>query len=585
MLILDCEVYSNYFLLAIKQVGCRAIQHFEIYPGHPLDEGVSRTLNSGVSVGFNSANYDLPIISAALRGASNEKLKALSDSIISEGTPWWKLGIKIPKTWDHIDIIQLAIGQSSLKIYGGRIHAPRLQDLPIAPDASITPAQRELLRNYCENDLDLTERLYQHLYPQIELRKSMSKQYENDLRSKSDAQIAEIVIRHEIERLGEDVSKPLVKPGATFRYIDPGFISFQASELKNLFCEILEFDFALTSTGSIEVPDWLKKTQLTVGDSRYQIGVGGLHSCEKRQFVEPSRHEFLLDMDVVSYYPSVILGQRLAPAHLGESFLTAFKSLVDRRIDAKRKGMKVEADALKITINGAFGKFGSKYSFLYSPGLLLQTTMTGQLALLMLIEQMYSLGIKTVSANTDGIVLFGPRALMRASEEVAWAWMLSTGYELENTEYRQLASRDVNNYFAIKTNGEIKGKGVFAAPSLGKNPNHQIVYTAVVNKILNGASVEKTIRECADVCQFVTVRRVTGGATWGNVKIGKVVRHYYSVNVPKTESIVYTKNGNKVPDSQGSRPALVLPATFPADVDYDVYEVAANNLLKDVGYA
>ena len=48
--------------------------------------------------------------------------------------------------------------------------------------------------------------------------------------------------------------------------------------------------------------------------------------------------------------------------------------------DAKRTGDKVTNEAMKIMINGSFGKFGSKWSVLYSPDLLIQTTVTGQLA-------------------------------------------------------------------------------------------------------------------------------------------------------------------------------------------------------------
>ena len=46
---------------------------------------------------------------------------------------------------------------------------------------------------------------------------------------------------------------------------------------------------------------------------------------------------------------------------------------------------QAEDSSKKIQINGSFGKLGSKYSLLYAPDLLLQTTITGQLALLMLI--------------------------------------------------------------------------------------------------------------------------------------------------------------------------------------------------------
>lgn len=584
MIILDCEVYRNYFLLAAMDVASGKVRHFEMYPGHDLDPGIGEMLTRHTSVGFNSARYDLPIIAAALRGMSCNELKQLSDTIIVQNIPHWQIGIKIPKGWDHIDLIELAIGQSSLKIYGGRLHAPKMQDLPIEPDANIAPDQRELLRRYCVNDLETTAILYRHLTPQIALREKMSEQYGVDLRSKSDAQIAEAVIRTEIERLGGDASKPSIKKNLTLRYNDPGFVQFESQQLRDVFARLLETNFTLGPNGSVEMPAWLKDQRIKIGQAEYQMGIGGLHSCEKRQFVEASKNEVLADFDVASFYPAIILGQRLAPSHLGEDFLTVFDTLVKRRLAAKRSNDKVTADVLKITINGTFGKLGSKYSFLYSPQLLIQTTITGQLAILMLIERMHLAGIRTVSANTDGIVLHADKALERRMEEVAWDWMLSTSYELERTDYRILASRDVNNYIAVKPDGSIKGKGVFAEPSLAKNPDCQIVYDAAAKRIANGTPIERTIRECRDIRRFVTVRRVAGGAVWNGQLIGKAIRYYYSTSVPSDMTINYAKNGNKVAKSQGTLPLMELPSELPNDIDYPIYEVEAERLLCEVGY-
>ncbi len=584
MIIIDCEVYRDYFLLSAMHLESGKVKHFEMYPGHELDAGINQLLSRETSIGFNSLNYDLPIITAALRGMTNKEIKLLSDSIIIENKPPWQLGIKVPTSWDHIDLIELAIGQSSLKIYGGRLHAPKMQDLPIEPDASIAPDQRELLRRYCVNDLETTAILYRHLKKAIDLRETMSEEYGVDLRSKSDAQIAEVVIKGEIERLGGDASKPSIKRNVQFQYKDPGFVQFVNDDLQTMFARLLETNFNLAPNGSVEMPAWLKEKRIRIGDAEYQMGIGGLHSCEKRQFVEASKNEVLADFDVASFYPAIILGQRLAPKHLGDDFLTVFETLVKRRLVAKRSGDKVTADVLKITINGTFGKLGSKFSFLYSPELLIQTTITGQLAILMLIEKMYLAGIRTVSANTDGIVLHADKALDRAMELVAWDWMLSTSYELERTDYRILASRDVNNYIAVKPDGSIKGKGVFAAPSLAKNPDCQIIYDAVAARIANGTPIERTIRDCLDITRFVTVRRVTGGAVWNGEMIGKAIRYYYSTSVPSEQTINYAKNGNKVPKSQGAKPLMELPSEFPADIDYRVYEVEAERLLCEVGY-
>lgn len=584
MLIIDTEVYRNYFLLAALDLDSGDVRHFEMYSGHPLDDGIRQIMTRHTTVGFNSVGYDLPIIAAALAGMTNRELKVLSDSIIVENTPHWQTGIHIPKTWDHIDLIELAIGQASLKIYGGRLHAPKMQDLPIDPNASIAADQREVLRRYCVNDLETTAILYRHLRPQIALREAMSAEYGVDLRSRGDAQIAEVVIRIEIERLGGDASKPSVKRDLTFRFKDPGFVTFASSDLQGIFARLLETEFSLGPNGSVQMPDWLREAVIVIGGVKYQMGIGGLHSCEKRQFVEINSDEVLADFDVASFYPAIILGQHLSPKHLGDTFLDVFRSIVDRRLAAKRAGDKVTAEVLKIVVNGTFGKLGSKYSFLYSPDLLIQTTITGQLAILMLIEQMAAAGISTVSANTDGIVLRAPLALDRDMEAVAWRWMLSTGYTLERSDYRMLASRDVNNYLAVKSDGGLKGKGIFAAPSLVKNPDCQIVYDAAAAHIAHGVSFKQTIRACTDIRKFVVVRRVTGGAMWGGEPLGKAVRYYYSTSVPSDQIITYAKNGNKVPKSEGTRPLMELPDAFPGDVDYHVYEVEVERLLCEVGY-
>ena len=63
------------------------------------------------------------------------------------------------------------------------------------------PFQRPLIRNYCDNDNQITAQLYRQLSEAIRLREAMSDQYGLDLRSKSDAQIAEQVIKSEYQKL------------------------------------------------------------------------------------------------------------------------------------------------------------------------------------------------------------------------------------------------------------------------------------------------------------------------------------------------------------------------------------------------
>ena len=226
----------------------------------------------------------------------------------------------------------------------------------------------------------------------------------------------------------------------------------------------------------------------------------------------------------------------LFPPHLGPVFLQVYRGIVNRRIAAKKRKDKVMADSLKIVVNGSYGKLGSKYSILYAPNLLIQTTITGQLALLLLIERLEMAGIRVVSANTDGIVLKCHRTMVDTMNAVVAQWEADTGFPTEETRYMGLYSRDVNNYIAIKqkecyTEDGIqyweevcdgtKKKGAYANPwassenrafQLHKNPTCTICVEAVEKYLIEGVPVDHTIRQCKDITKFVAVRTVRGGA-------------------------------------------------------------------------
>jgi DNA polymerase elongation subunit (family B) len=332
------------------------------------------------------------------------------------------------------------------------------------------------------------------------------------------------------------------------------------------------------------MPDWLKLYTATIGTAKYKLGIGGLHSQETSQLVVSGEGYVIADFDVASFYPNIILQQGMVPPGVGESFLQVYRSIVDRRIAAKRSGDTVVADSLKITLNGTFGKLGSPYSFLYAPEMLIQVTITGQLALLMLIERLHLAGIECKSANTDGIVLkFKESDSYWLYEVMVW-WQKVTGYELERTNYRLVASRDVNNYLAITDKGKVKRKGIFTPAGLMKNPDREIVYEAVSEHIKSGTDIGEHIRGCSDIRKFLTVRTVKGGAAWYDQYLGKAIRFYHSTMVAKQAYIKYAGSGNKVPNSEGCRPMMEMFPSLPSDIDYDYYIGCANALLQEVGY-
>ena len=352
LIIIDTEVYKDYFLLCALELSTGKTRRFEMYEGKEFAVAdVKKLMQHYTTISFNGNNFDLPSLTAALAGYSCAQIKAICDEIIASHVPGWQIydkhSLNSPTSWDHIDIIEVAPGSGSLKIYGGRLHTPTLQDLPIKPESSITPAMRKELRDYCINDLAMTAALYEQLKPAIDLRIEISKEYGMDLRSKSDAQIAETIIKYELNKRTSKVYRaPKLEENFNFKYKNPKIISFQTEQLTAVYERVKRETFTLGGSGSVVLPESLRNECIKIGTTEYRMGIGGLHSCEKAQYIEAGSDELLADWDVLSYYPNIILQQKLAPESLGKPFLDVYQTLVLERVLAKKK-----ASALRYRIS------------------------------------------------------------------------------------------------------------------------------------------------------------------------------------------------------------------------------------------
>lgn len=594
LLLVDIECYPNYFLIMFKQFNSNKVVYFELSPNSTINyKKLEWILWNFILVGFNSNNYDMILIYLCLKGLNCEQLKSVSDRIINEELRVRQIEaefkVKIPEKLNHIDLIEVAPLSASLKTYAGRLHCQKMQDLPFDPALHLTEEQAKITLHYCKNDCDNTDLLLNELAQQIKLRIDMSEEYGLDLRSKSDAQIAEHVLASEVAKINRNwPRRPPLLVGQTYAFGVPGFLAWAGPILQGVLGIVAKAVFTLEPSGAFKLPEELANLKVNIGKATYKMGIGGLHSTEEKVCHKADEETFLLDRDVASYYPSIILNQNLCPKQMGKAFIDVYRSLVERRLAAKKAGNKIEADSLKIVINGSFGKLGSKYSCLYSPDLLLQVTLTGQLALLMLIESVENVGIEVISANTDGIIIKCPKARYEELNAIIKEWENITRFETEETKYKAVYSRDVNNYIAIKEDNSAKLKGCYSEKGsalnsiLSKNPEKLICSDAVIALITKGISIEESIKNCKDIRRFIVVRNVKGGAHKNGLYLGKVVRWYYAKG--ETGTINYVSSGNKVPNTEGARPMMNLAPCIPEDLNFDYYINEAEEMLYDLGY-
>lgn len=620
--ILDIECYPNYFLVAFRNVHKPTqTKHFEMRNNRDkLDcDEIKRWLRSCTIITFNGNHYDIPLLMYALQGNNCTELKDASDLLIGDkergikGMQSWEFlkafELGIPSYLDHVDIFSIPAGKLSLKTYAARIGCKKLQDLPIDPFAFLTEQEKDEIARYCDNDTTNTLDLYNVLKPKIDLRIDMSNEYGIDMRSKSDAQVGEALFKYFIEK---ETKQRLFKPEfhkvkRKFKYDIPDFIHFEHPTLKKLYSILEKCTFTLGSNGHVDLPQELADLKIQINNGLYTVGIGGLHSNENEQSIVADYDEVIMDADVGSYYPSIIIEGGYYPDNCGLPFLRKFTMFRDDRLDIKdyfsvmKKQGKDKAvekyknawwinlpddkknniiETYKIALNGSFGKLSSIFSFLFDAKMLIQVTLTGQLCLLMLIERIEKQGLRIISANTDGIVIYGKEAdLHKAKHQIA-LWEIETNFKMEYTHYLQIHSQNVNSYLALTTDGKWKRKGEYAARGLTQSGNNQVCIDAVMQFLEHGTPIRETIEECTNFLKFTNFQQVKGGAYKDGVYLGKVVRWYHSTS---TNTNITNAKGNSVPVTQGAMPAMDLPDEMPDDINFNWYVREAYEMLKRLG--
>nr|MBA3684322.1 hypothetical protein [Planctomycetota bacterium] len=238
-----------------------------------------------------------------------------------------------------------------------------------------------------------------------------------------------------------------------------------------------------------------------VGGVLLGLGIGGLHSEDPAGVVEGP----LVDLDVASYYPAIIVAERIRPPQLPE-FSERVGALMERRLAAKRAGDRLASDALKIVVNSLYGQLGNQRSGLWSPPDALRVVLTGQLRLLELIDGVIAGGGELVSANTDGIVARGVGGM--AGE----AWQRRSGFVLEERTYARLIRTSINDYVAVGADGAVaKTKGAFGGGDddvrVSSRSAAPIIARAAVGFLVHGQAIADVVAASRDILDFCFWRR------------------------------------------------------------------------------
>ena len=394
---------------------------------------------------------------------------------------------------------------------------------------------------YCLNDVWATYQFYlvtigetdHPLYKgdnRIELRQDIYEEFGIPCLNYSDSKIGdEMIKKYYCEEKKIDY-KELPKKG-TFGnvYVKnciADYVEFQTPQLQQFLKDIRKLKLGIQDDFKEEIHFY---------DNVYSFMKGGLHTENKPEVFEADDEYEIIDWDVSSYYPAIIINNKRFPRHLGKEFLAGYKRMFERRLELKPlakkdKRIKGIVGALKLAVNSVYGKSSDMQNWIYDRQLTMFTTITGELSLMMLIE-MYELnGIHVISANTDGVTVRIHKSKLDDMRKINTWWQNLTEYELERTDYQKIIFSTVNDYIAIKTDGEIKKKGDFLTDfELHKNKSARIVPIALEAYYVHDIPVADTIMGHNNIYDFCLRQKSSKDF------------HYEGWNRARGEKTVYNK--------------------------------------------
>lgn len=561
----DIEVFQNIFHCSVKNTETNDIYKFEISERkNQLRElvkffkqvdkyitwGDYYTTNINIPTniifcGYNNLHYDNPIINYIIE--YEDKLmqynipticssifnlsKTITASSEDNIDAWkhWKYQIWFD-TFDILTMLysnKLRVGLKEIQV---TMQYPNVQEFVCDWTKPLPLEDFDSMIDYNINDIESTSELLNRCKKDVDLRIAIEDEYGVRVLGKDGVNIGMKIL----------TQKYLEKTGLTWWDIKDLRSPMSVIPLKDVILPFIKYDSPILQRVLEDMKNQIVspgrkgyENKFVFNNLRYSVGVGGIHSVNSPEIIIPRDDEMLIDIDVASLYPSMLIEYEFYPRHLGKEFLEVYKQIKDERIEAKHNGDKVKNETLKLALNGLSGNLQNEHNFCYSPFAVMQIRINGQLLLLMLAEKLTQIGCRIVQANTDGLFVLLKKDAYSKVNSICREWEQLTKLTLEEDRFKAMYQYAINDYFAITEDNKVKEKGMFITTvKLGKGLTPKIIPKAVISFFKDGIPVEDTIKNCTDIRDFLMSEKT--GKQWHveymNEKQQRTNRFYASTN-------------------------------------------------------
>lgn len=541
----DIEVFRNIFHCTLLNTETEELFKFECsIRKNNIEEMCKFFLQDNIIlVGYNNIHYDNPIINYCIEYFSNSKYTydkiCLSIFNLSNIITQDKDNIERWKRWKYaknfytLDLLTMLYSKAlrvSLKEMQVTMMYKNVQEFNQDWNKNLSIQDIDSMIEYNINDVMSTYELLKRCEKDIQLRLNIEDQYNINCLSKDGVNIG-------MQILAEEYMK---KTGISWNILKDLRSPADIIELNKIILPFIKYDTPILQ----DLLNEMKQLKISPGRKGYEkqfllenlvisVGVGGIHSINEPEIIIPKDDELLVDLDVASLYPSMLLNFNFYPKHLGKEFKEVYQEIKDKRIHAKRIGDKVTNETLKLALNGLSGNLQNEFSWCYDPEAVMGIRINGQLLLLMLTEKLIAIGAKPIQLNTDGIFCRIPKNKYNKAIEICKEWESLTGLELEEDRFKSFYQLAINDYFGVFENNKIKEKGCFiTSVKLGKGLTPKIIPKAVEKYFLEGIKPKDYIPTVTDIKDFLMSEKT--GKQWhveyNNEPQQRTNRFYASTN-------------------------------------------------------
>ena len=468
--------------------------------------------------GYNCKHYDNYIIKSILAGGTPEDVKAVNDAIVVDGTQGWEIDMGWVKLPQSFDLMLDLPTRPSLKMIEGNLKMDICESEVDFNTEFPTKEQWEELEEYCWHDVEALIPLYKAREDYLNAKETLAEMKGLNVKSALNMTNAKLTALFlgavPVERTDE---RDYIYPQNIDRTLIPREVFEFFGRLPN---SDIPLDVLFGKEGVEDEDGKVVKSRnpyrslsIIIADCPHVLGWGGLHGARSNYVEKSDDKRTILNVDVSSFYPSMMIVNKYLSRNVQNP--KDFEDVVKLRLDAKRSGDKKTADALKMVVNTAYGCSNNKYNDMYDPLMAHSICISGQLYLVMLVNTLDAeIGsFRLIQSNTDGIMFSVDNEHVSDVRKLVGDWERITGFVMEETVIESVVQRDVNNYVMREAGGKVKVKGGVVSDYKGGDFKHNslsIVCKAVVDNLLDGIPVEKTIGECTDPFAFQMITKAGG---------------------------------------------------------------------------